>query len=161
MSRPGLVAVLLVLAAAGAGCGYSVGSGAARLPAGVERVFVPPLENRTVDAEAGALVAAALREELARRGAAGGEGSSARIEGVVTRSSSSPLTTQSGTWRLVFEVQARLTVNGREAAQVKVRREVDYLGEVDAIATEGRRRLAIRRGAEEAAREIVERLETP
>ena len=49
----------------------------------------------------------------------------------------------------------------KEAAQVKVRREVDYLGEVDAIATEGRRRLAIRRAADEAAREIVERLETP
>ena len=160
MTRHGLVAGLLVLAA-GAGCGYAVGSGTVRLPVGAERVFVPPLENRTVDAEAGARGAAALREELSRRGVAGGEGAPASIEGVVTRSSSSPLTTQSGTWRLVFEVQARLTVNGREAAQVKVRREVDYLGEVDAIATEGRRRLAIRRAAEGAAREIVERLETP
>jgi hypothetical protein len=160
MTRSGLVAALVVLAT-GAGCGYAVGSGAARLPAGADRVFVPPLENRTADAEAGALVAAAMREELSRRGATGGEGSSARIEGAVTRSSSSPLTTQGGTWRLVFEVQARLTVNGQEVAQIKVRREVDYLGEVDAIATEGRRRLAIRRAAEESAREIVERLETP
>ena len=153
--------VALVALAAGAGCGYTTGSGAARLPSGATQVFVPPLENRTADAEAGALVAAALREELSRRGAAGGEGASSRIEGVVTRSSSSPLTTQSGTWRLVFEVQARLIVSGQEAAQVKVREEVDYLGEVDAIATEGRRRLAIRRAAEAAAREIVERLETP
>ncbi len=161
MSRSrGFLAALVALVG-GAGCGYAVGSGAARLPEGAERVFVPPLENRTTDAEAGALVAAALRDELARRGAAGGEGAPARIEGVVTRSSSSPLTTQGGTWRLVFEVQARMTVRGQEAAQVTVRREVDYLGEVDAIATEGRRRLAIRRAAEEAAREIVERLETP
>jgi hypothetical protein len=52
-------------------------------------------------------------------------------------------------------------VDGREVAQVRVRREVDYLGEVDAIATEGRRRLAIRRAASEAAAEIVERLESP
>jgi hypothetical protein len=157
------LAALVATAAvtAGVGCGYTTGSGAARLPAGATQVFVPPLENRTADAEAGALVAAALREELSRRGAAGGEGASSRIEGVVTRSSSSPLTTQSGTWRLTFEVEARLTVDGREAAQVKVREEVDYLGEVDAIATEGRRRLAIRRAATEAAREIVERLETP
>jgi hypothetical protein len=160
MTRQRLAAALVALAA-GAGCGYAVGSGAARLPGGADRVFVPPLENRTADAEAGALVAAALREELSRRGESGGEGSSARIEGAVTRSSSSPLTTQGGTWRLVFEVQARFTVNGQEAAQVRVRREVDYLGEVDAIATEGRRRLAIRRAAEESAREIVERLETP
>lgn len=152
---------LVALVALVAGCGYTTGSGAARLPAGATLVFVPPLENRTPDAEAGALVAAALREELSRRGAAGGEGASSRIEGAVTRSSSSPLTTQGGTWRLVFEVQARLTVDGVEAAQVKVREEIDYLGEVDAIATEGRRRLAIRRAATEAAREIVERLETP
>jgi hypothetical protein len=160
MRRAGLAAVLAAVAAA-AGCGYAVGSGAARLPAGAGSVFVPPLENRTADAEAGALVASALREELSRRGAAGGEGAAARIEGVVTRSSSSPLTPQSGTWRLVFEVQARLLVGGQETAQVRVRREVDYLGEVDAVATEGRRRLAIRRAANEAAREIVERLETP
>ena len=158
--RQGLLATLVALAA-GAGCGYAVGSGAARLPGGADRVFVPPLENRTTDAEAGALVSAALRDELARRGAAGNEGAPARIEGVVTRSSSSPLTTQGGTWRLVFEVQARLVVSGQEAAPITVRREVDYLGEVDAIATEGRRRLAVRRAAEEAAREIVERLETP
>ncbi len=160
MRRLGLVAAVVALAA-GAGCGYAVGSGAARLPGGAGQVFVPPLENRTADAEAGALVAAALRDELSRRGVAGGEGASARIEGVVTRSASSPLTTQGGTWRLVLEVQARMIVSGQEAAQVKVRREVDYLGEVDAIATEGRRRLALRRGAEEAALEIVERLETP
>ncbi len=160
MRRPGLAAAVVALVT-GAGCGYAVGSGAARLPADAERVFVAPLENRTADAEAGALVAAALREELSRRGAMGGEGSSARIEGAVTRSSSSPLTTQGSTWRLVFEVQARMMVNGQEAARVRVRREIDYLGEVDAIATEGRRRLAIRRAAEESAREIVERLETP
>lgn len=160
MTGLGRLAAVLALVA-GVGCGYTTGSGAARLPAGATKVFVPPLENRTPDAEAGALVAAALREELSRRGAAGGEGASSRIEGEVTRSSSSPLTTQSGTWRLVFEVQARLIVSGQEAAQVKVREEVDYLGEVDAIATEGRRRLAIRRAATEAAREIVERLETP
>jgi hypothetical protein len=160
MSRAGLAAVLVALAA-GAGCGYAVGAGATRLPAGAGPVFVPPLENRTVDAEAGALVAAALREELSRRGAAGGEGASARIDGVVTRSSSTPLTTQGGTWRLTFEVQARLLVDGQEAALVRVRREVDYLGEVDAVATEGRRRLAVRRAANEAAREIVERLESP
>jgi outer membrane lipopolysaccharide assembly protein LptE/RlpB len=79
----------------------------------------------------------------------------------VLRSSSSPLTTQGGSWRLVFEVQARLVTRGQEVARMDVRREVDYLGEVDAIATEGRRRNAIRRAAEEAAQEIVERMETP
>jgi hypothetical protein len=106
-------------------------------------------------------VASALREELARRGTAGGEGAAARIEGAVTRVSAAPVTTQNGTWRLVFEVQARLVIDGKDAATASVRREVDYLGEVDAIATEGRRRLAIRKAATEAARDIVERFEAP
>ncbi|MCX5730593.1 MAG: LPS assembly lipoprotein LptE [Deltaproteobacteria bacterium] len=154
------VAAALALAAAWAGCGYSATAGASRLPPGAEHVFVPPFANRTADAEAGALVAASLREELARRGTAGGEGAPARIEGVVTRVSAAPVTTQGGTWRLVFEVQARLLVDGKESAAAAVRREVDYLGEVDAIATEGRRRLALRRAASEAARDIVERFET-
>ena len=154
------VAAALALAAAWAGCGYSATAGASRLPPGAEHVFVPPFANRTADAEAGALVAASLREELARRGTAGGEGAPARIEGVVTRVSAAPVTTQGGTWRLVFEVQARLLVDGKDAAATTVRREVDYQGEVDAIATEGRRRLALRRAASEAARDIVERFET-
>ena len=156
-----LVPALACAVLLAAGCGYAVGAGASRLPAGTGKVFVPALENRTSDAEAGALVAAALREELARRGAAGGEGASSRITGEVTRSSASPVTTQGGTWRLVLEVQARLVVDGAPGARVQVRQEVDYIGEVDAIATEGRRRLALQRAASDAAREIVERLEGP
>jgi hypothetical protein len=140
---------------------YSATAGTSRLPPGSERVHVPSFANRTADAEAGALVASALREELARRGAGGGEGAPARIEGAVTRVSAAPLTTQGGTWRLLFEVQARLVVDGKDAAAASVRREVDYLGEVDAIATEGRRRLALRKAAGEAALEIVERFEAP
>ena len=42
--------LLPALACAGllaAGCGYAVGAGASRLPAGTGKVFVPALENRT------------------------------------------------------------------------------------------------------------------
>jgi outer membrane lipopolysaccharide assembly protein LptE/RlpB len=163
MTHARLAAALLLVAASAfaTGCGYSATAGSSRLPPGAERVFVPSFANQTADAEAGALVASALREELARRGTAGGEGAAARIEGAVTRASATPVTTQGGTWRLTFEVQARLVVEGKEAAAATVRREVDYLGEVDAIATEGRRRLAVRKAASDAARDIVERFEAP
>ncbi len=146
---------------AAAGCGYSVTAGGGRLPQGAEKVYVPVLVNRTSEAEAGSLVAAAMREELARRGASGGEGAPARLDGTVVRCSAVPVNVQSGTWRLTFEVQARLVVDGKTVAEATSRREVDYLGEVDAVATEGRRRLAVRRAASDAARDVVERLEAP
>lgn len=140
------------------GCGYAFTAGAARFPPGAERVLVPPLANQTTDAEAGAFLAASLRDELARRGAGGGPGA-ARLEGTVVRSSTSPATLGGATWRLSLEVEARLVAGDRILGEVRVRREEDYLGEVDALATEGRRRLALRRASEAAAREIVERLE--
>lgn len=151
-----------VLAAlAWAGCGYGFTAGTSRLPKGADPVFVRPLENRTTDAEAGALVAAALRHELARRGAEGGPAAPARIEGAVERSLHVPSSPGSATWRLALDVEARLLVGEVVVAEQRVHREEDYLGEVDALASEGRRRLALRRAAEAAAREIVERFEAP
>jgi hypothetical protein len=152
---------VLALALAAAGCGYSVAAGAGRLPAGAEKVYVATFANRTTDAEAGALVAGALRDELARRGSSGGPGSAARIEGTVTQVAWIPTTPDGGTWRLTLEVQARLVVEGKVASEQVVRREQDYLSEVDALATEGRRRLAVRQASAAAAREIVERFEVP
>ncbi len=157
-SRLRVAAALLALVA---GCGYSVGAGASRLPSGATKVYVPVATNRTTEAEAGAIVTSALREELARRGTEGGEGSPARMEATVTRIAAAPVTIQGGTWRLSLDVEARLLVDGKPVAEVRSHREVDYLGEVDAIATEGRRRLALRRASADAARDLVERLEAP
>ncbi len=144
-----------------AGCGYGFAAGAGRMPPGAESVFVRPLANRTADAEAGALVGAALRDELARRGAAGGEGAPARLEGTILASTATPASPDGSTWRLGLDVEARLLAGERLLGEVRVQRQEDYLGEVDALGTEGRRRLALRRAAQAAAREIVERLEQP
>jgi hypothetical protein len=157
-SRSGLCALA---ALALGGCGYSFAAGAGRLPEGAERVQVRPLENRTGDAEAGALVAAALREELARRGISGGEEAPARIEGVVERSAFAASSPNNATFRLTLEVQARLLVKGEVVAARRVMVGEDYLGQVDALAAEGRRRLALRRAAEAAARQILESFERP
>jgi hypothetical protein len=151
----------LLLALGVAGCGYSVAAGAGRLPAGAERVYVATFANRTTDPQAGALVAGALRDELARRGSSGGADATARIEGTVSQVSWIPTTPDGGAWRLVLEVQARLVVDGKGVAEQSVRREQDYLSEVDALATEGRRRLALRQASAAAAREIVDRFEVP
>lgn len=142
-------------------CGYSFTAGKARLPAGAERVYVVPLSNQTGDAELGAIVTSALREELARRGSSGGADAPARIEGTVVRSSSGPSTPQAATYRLTLDVQVKLLVQGKVVGEQTAHQLQDFLGEVDALATEGRRRVAVRQAAADIAREIVERFETP
>jgi hypothetical protein len=152
-----LAVALLALPA----CGYRLAARGAPLAGGASEVFVPPLENRSSDSEAGALVAAALREELARRGAQGGAGAAARIEGAVEDvryGSSSP---NGATWKLALVVSARLVAPGGAVPQARIARSEEYLVGQDPLETEGRRRLALRRAAAAAARELVERFEAP
>ncbi len=151
----------LALAAALAGCGYGFSAGAGRLPPGAGKVFVRPLENRTADADAGALVAAALRRELARRGADAGPGAPAELVGEVRSAQATPATPGAAVWRLTLAVSGRLLVGGRAAAEAEVSRSEDYLAGVDPLESEGRRRIALRRAADAVARELVERLESP
>jgi hypothetical protein len=152
---------LLTAAAAAVSCGYGFGAGAARFPAGAERVFVRPLENRTADAEAGALVAASVRQELARRHADGGPRARASIEGAIEEASFFAWSPNGATYRLALVVSARLVVDGKVVAEQRARREEDWLAGLDALESEGRRRLAMRRAAEGLAREIVDRFEQP
>ncbi len=154
--RPLLAAALLL-----SGCGYAFSAQAGRMPAGAERIHVPPFENRTTDAEVGALVASALRQELARRGALGDAGAPARIEGVALSVSFAPSSFGSATSHLALVVSAKLVAAGRTLAEQRVQRDEDYLGAVDALENEGRRRVALRRAAEAAARDIMERFELP
>jgi hypothetical protein len=152
----------LLAALALSGCGYSLGAGSARMPTGAQRVFVRPFENRTTDSEAGALVAAALRQELARRGAGGGSEAAARIEGAVDDVSFSVLAIgPPPTYRLTLTVTARLLAEGKALAEQRAARVEDYLSGLDPLESEGRRRLALRRAAEAVARDLIERFEQP
>ncbi len=133
---------------------------------GAESVYVRSFENRSAEPELGAAVTAALRSELARRGAAGGEGTSTAIEGDVRAGEPAPTsvrsvggTTAVSTWRVALEVRARLVAGGATVAEHVVRRELDFLGGVDPLETEGRRALALRRAADDAAREILHAFE--
>ncbi|BDG08283.1 LPS assembly lipoprotein LptE [Anaeromyxobacter paludicola] len=153
-ARAGLLAALLLAA----GCGYGFTSGAGRLPPGAERIFVPPFDNRSSDAEAGAWVAAAVRQELARRGASGRPGDRARIEGEVETIRFLPAGT---TFVLTLAVRARLAVDGKPVAELPLARNEEYVAGQDPLETEGRRRLALRRAAEALGRDLVEKLERP
>ncbi len=156
-----LAPMAIAFALAGSGCGYGFTAGAGRMPAGAERVFVRPLENRTADAEAGAFVAAAIRQELARRGADGDAAANARIEGAVLASSFGPSSPAATTYRVTLAVEARLLVGTKVLAENRVGRDEDYVAGIDALESEGRRRVALRRAAALLARDLVESFEVP
>lgn len=154
-SLPLAVAVLALSA-----CGYAL---EARYVAqgGAERVHVRAFENLSTEAGLGAQVTAAMRGELARRGAAAGPGAPAEIVGEVRAGAPGPSSPGGETWRIGVEVKARLVVDGATVSERTVRREADYLAGVglDALETEGRRALALRRTAEDAARELLRAFE--
>ncbi len=149
--------VLSLVALAAAGCGYRLTT-AHELPGGARHVAVRPFQNRSADPELGAAVAAAMRAELARRGVSG-EGGDAVIDGEVRASEPVPSTPGAATLRVAIDVKARLVVPGAPPAERSIRRETDYLAGVDALETEGRRAIALRRLAEEAAVELLRAFE--
>jgi hypothetical protein len=153
-------ATLALLALTLSACGYAAG-GQGRLPENARQVFVRPLENHTTDADAGALVAAALRRELARRGADAGPAAPTQLEGAVEGVSFGASGPSGAIYRLTLTVTARLVVAGHVASEQRTQRSEDWLAGQDPLESEGRRRLALRHAAEAAAREIVERLEVP
>jgi hypothetical protein len=150
---------LLAAAFAFGGCGYSLMARGAPLPGGEAAIFVPPLENRTSDAELGAWIAAALREDLARRGRGGEPDSALRLEGEVLESGFSPASSGATTYRAWVILHARLKQGDQVLAETTLRSDDDYLGGLDALESEGRRRVALRRLSEKMARELLERFE--
>ncbi len=155
--RPGRLALapLLGLAALGlalSGCGYALSAGL-RLQGGAAQAEVRPFENRSSDPAAGIEVTAALRQELARRGA---EGPGAVIEGEVRTEGAAATLPGGATARVVVVAQARLTAGGRVLAERTVRREADHLAGADALEGEARRAQALHRLAGEVARALVD-----
>ena len=151
-----LAAITLAMALAGSpGCGYGVAAGL-RLHGGATRAEVRPFENRSSDPGLGAVVAAALRDELARRG---GEGAGAVIEGTVRTEGAGPTLPGGAAVRVALEAEGRLVVRGALVATRTVRREADHLGGADALEGEARRAQALERLSREVARALIDALE--
>jgi hypothetical protein len=167
--RPPARALLLAALAALAGCGYRFSQRYVAV-GGAERIHVRTFENRSTELDLGAAVTAALREELARRGAEAGEGAPAVLEGEISASEPAltstsaapggPGVTSGTTWRIGVELRARFTPErGAPPVERTVRRDTHYLGGADPLETEGRRALALRRAAGEAAHDLLRALE--
>jgi hypothetical protein len=146
--------VILVALSLFGGCGYHFAAGG-RLTGGIESASVLPFENLSTQPELGAVLAAALREELAARGALARTEGGAVVAGEVSATVPSPSASGGVSWRFALEVRARLLQGDRVVAERKLRREVDYPAGLDALETEGRRAQASRRLAADMARELV------
>ncbi|HET8541600.1 MAG TPA: LPS assembly lipoprotein LptE [Anaeromyxobacter sp.] len=156
MRRTRAAAIAASLAVSACGYGFSqryVARGGAR------SIAVRPFENRAIEPGLGAAVTTALRAELARRGADASGAGDAEIDGEV-RADEPVLTSRGGvSWRIGVTVHARLRAEGAVVAEHRTRREADYVGGADPLETEGRRALALRRLADDAARDVLRAFE--
>jgi hypothetical protein len=152
-----LASALAVLAHAGCGYGFTQRYSAA---GGIDRIHVRPFVNASTEAELGAVVTAALRTELARRGADAPEGQGAAVLQGEVRATEPVVTAGTGTtWRVGIELSARLVPATGKPVERTIRRDTDYLGGADPLETEGRRALALRRVVDDAARELLRSFE--
>jgi hypothetical protein len=153
-----LVLVALLALAALPACGYQLAS-TYRARGGAEHLHVRVFENDSTDPELGATVTAALREELASRGAWAGPDGPAVLEGWVRSSESVPSTYGAALFGMSVELHGRLSVGGKLLEELTVQRHADHLGGADPLEAEGRRTVALRKLARDAARELLRALD--
>jgi len=151
-------AALLVLSVLAAACGYRVAT-PYRARGGIERIHVRGFENDSSDPELGAVVTAALRDELARRGAEAGPDAPGLLEGSVRVVSGVPSSFSATSSRVVVEIRARLTNQGKVVRELVLQRGDNHLGGADPLEVEGRRATALHKLARDAARELLRELE--
>jgi hypothetical protein len=155
-----------VLASA-AGCGYGFSAGGAGLPQGIRHLFAPVVVNRTSEPGLEAVFTEALREQLARAGTLGGEGSEGRLEGELLAVTAAvaqlaPGTSGALTYRVAATLRVRLYRGGTLLAVTDVAGSEDYLPALraDVITTEANRQAALRRLAASLASDAYARLST-
>ena len=149
------------------GCGYHFTAAGAGFPQGIHKVFAPVIVNRTTEPGLEGVFTEALREQLARGGYLGGEGSEGRIEGELLQVSAAvaqlaPGTSGALTYRVVAVLRIRLFRGQTLLAQTDVAGSEDYLPALrpDVLTTEANRQAAIRRLASALATDAVTRLQT-
>jgi Lipopolysaccharide-assembly len=161
----GLLAAAACLAALG--CGYRFTAAGAGLPQGIRHVFAPVVVNRTTEPGLEGVFTEALREQLARAGTLGGEGSEGRLEGELLSvggavAQIAPGTSGALTYRVSALLRVRLFRGGTLLAATDVSGTEDYLPALraDVLTTEANRQAALRRLASALAADAYARLNT-
>lgn len=145
-------------------CGYQLAQGGA-LPSGARQVRVAAVDNRTAQAEAGGVFAAALRDELAARGRLAPEGAAQvpRLEPALLAVRSAPSAfgaASAAAYRIEADLRIRLTdPSGAAIYEDAQGGSEDYLAGIDVLGTEANLRAALRRLAAALARDAVDKME--
>ena len=133
-------------------CGYHFTAAGAGFPQGIHKVFAPVIVNRTAEPGLEGAFTEALREQLARGGYLGGEGSEGRLEGELLAVNAAvaqlaPGTSGALTYRVSAVLRVRLYKDKTLLAQTDVSGSEDYLPALrpDVLTTEANRQAAIRR----------------
>jgi hypothetical protein len=161
MRGAGLVAALLLT-----GCGYRFVTPNGELPAGIRSVQVPLFANRTAEPAAELAFTDAAKEQLARAGRLGGAASDATLEGILLSVSSGPMLTSSElprqpVFRLTVSLSLTLSKGGVVVSAANVSTSEEFPSGADVLLTESNRAAALKRVAEAAIREGLERLQAP
>lgn len=159
-SRLSLALVLLLSA-----CGYRFTAPNSSLPAGLTSVQVPMFENKTADPSIELVFTQAARDQLHRAGRLGGDTAEGTLRGTVLTISSGPflaaptLGRQPG-MRISVGVLLVLEKQGREVGRTGVTFSEEFPSGADVLLTESNREAALRRIADSAVREGLERLQS-
>jgi hypothetical protein len=151
-----------VLAASAPGCGYGVVRSGQLPGGGALRVLA--FTNKTAQAEAGGIFAAAARELLAARGrlAAEDELAAPVLEGELLSLANAPSilgAAGAGAFRLSASLHLRVLRGTAVLYDEVASGGEEYLQGIDVLGTEANRRTALRRAAGSVLRDALERME--
>lgn len=149
-----------------AGCGYRFAAPNAFLPGGMQSVHVPFFDNRTAEPSAEVAFTLAARDLLQRAGRLGGPKADGVLEGSIISISSTPfLQAPSLPRQPVFRMNATVSLTLKKGEVALGGTTVSVMEEfpsgADVLLTESNRATALRRLAEAAMREGLERLQAP
>ncbi|MGV3624238.1 MAG: LPS assembly lipoprotein LptE [Archangium sp.] len=157
------LSALLVLSLSA--CGYRFTAPNASLPAGLTAVQVPMFENKTADPSLELVFTQAARDQLHRAGRLGGDTAEGTLRGSILSISGGPFMTapsiprQPG-MRVNVSVVLVLEKQGREVGRTGVNYSEEFPSGADVLLTESNREAALRRIADSAVREGLEKLQS-
>jgi hypothetical protein len=156
------LAVVLTLSA----CGYRFTAPNSALPGGLKSVRVPVFNNRTAEQSAELYFTQAAKDQLERAGRLGGDAAEGVLEGTIISVTSGPFLQapelpKQPVFRLSVTLSLVLKKDNLAVGTTTVALTEEFPSGADVLLTESNRGAALRRIADSAIREGLERLQAP